>query len=165
MIIIIAILAAIAIPTFLGQRNKANDAAAKSLVRNAMTAIESLYVDNRTFEDMAAADLMAIEPSITFQAGTLLGAATGADAGLNQVAYTGDDDDTYQVGTNSKSGTAFGVNVDKKAGGGNTFYKGGQALQQVPLGRPALRSMSLPAVVCGDRAGSCCGNGLGNGPA
>ena len=48
-IIIIAILAAIAIPTFLGQRSKAQDAAAKSLVRNAMTSIESSYVDNQTF--------------------------------------------------------------------------------------------------------------------
>ncbi len=48
-IIIIAILAAIAIPTFLGQRQKAQDAAAKSLVRNAMTAIEASYVDNQTF--------------------------------------------------------------------------------------------------------------------
>ncbi len=46
-IIIIAILAAIAIPTFLGQRQKAQDAAAKSIVRNAMTAIETDYVDNR----------------------------------------------------------------------------------------------------------------------
>ena len=48
-IIIIAILAAIAIPTFLGQRQKAQDASAKSLVRNSMTAIESAYVDLRTF--------------------------------------------------------------------------------------------------------------------
>src|SRR3990172_1941277 len=48
-IIIIAILAAIAIPTFLGQRAKAQDAAAKSLVRNAMTAMETVYVDGQTF--------------------------------------------------------------------------------------------------------------------
>ena len=54
-IIIIAILAAIAIPTFLGQRQKAQDAAAKSLVRNAMTAIESAYVDTRTFDPTNAA--------------------------------------------------------------------------------------------------------------
>ena len=67
-IIIIAILAAIAIPTFLGQRQKAQDAAAKSLVRNAMTAIESAYVDLRTFlpATMTADALKAIEPSITF---------------------------------------------------------------------------------------------------
>ncbi|HEY5529884.1 MAG TPA: prepilin-type N-terminal cleavage/methylation domain-containing protein [Thermoleophilia bacterium] len=39
-VIIVAILALIAIPTFLGQRQKAQDAAAKSLIRTAATAIE-----------------------------------------------------------------------------------------------------------------------------
>ena len=65
-IIIIAILAAIAIPTFLGQRQKAQDAAAKSLVRNAMMAVESAYTDTRDFEDVTAAMLTDIEPSIVF---------------------------------------------------------------------------------------------------
>ncbi len=69
-IIIIAILAAIAIPTFLGQRSKAQDASAKSLVRNAMTAMESAYVDSRTYDPTTVdADVLnAIEPSITFAA-------------------------------------------------------------------------------------------------
>ncbi len=58
--------------------------------------------DNRTFEDMAAADLMAIEPSITFQAGTRLPGRYRRRCGPEPVAYTGDDDDTYQVGTNSQ---------------------------------------------------------------
>ena len=69
-IIIIAILAAIAIPTFLGQRQKAQDAAAKSLVRNAMTAIESTYVDTRSDSPTATTRhgrrALIIEPSITF---------------------------------------------------------------------------------------------------
>ncbi len=68
-IIIIAILAAIAIPTFLGQRQKAQDAAAKSLVRNAMTAMESDYVDTRDFSAAGKASLELIEPAITFTQG------------------------------------------------------------------------------------------------
>src|SRR3954453_10749683 len=40
-ILIIGILAAIALPTFLGQQKKAQDAAAKSDVRNAVTQVES----------------------------------------------------------------------------------------------------------------------------
>ena len=48
-VIIIAILAVIAIATFLGQRQKARDAAAKSLIRNAATAIETGYVDEGSF--------------------------------------------------------------------------------------------------------------------
>ena len=43
-IIIIAILAGIAIPTYLGQREKAQDAAAVSLVRNALTVVESAHI-------------------------------------------------------------------------------------------------------------------------
>ena len=40
-VIIIGLLAAIAIPAFLGQRDKANDASSKSLVRNGATAVEA----------------------------------------------------------------------------------------------------------------------------
>jgi type IV pilus assembly protein PilA len=45
-ILIIGILAAIAIPAFLNQRNKAYDAAAKSNVRTAATAEETYATDN-----------------------------------------------------------------------------------------------------------------------
>ena len=44
-ILIIGILAAIALPTFLGQQKKAQDAAAKSDVRNAVTQVESCLAD------------------------------------------------------------------------------------------------------------------------
>lgn len=130
-IIIIAILAAIAIPTFLGQRQKAQDAAAKSLVRNAMTAYESQYVDNRTFAvaTVTAAVLQAIEPSITFSAaaghvaaadgGTLVGGSAAAE---DTVDYFGDAT-TYSIATLSESANEFGVYVSKTAGGGTTFVK------------------------------------------
>ena len=45
-ILIIGILAAIAIPTFLNQKSKANDASAESLARNAATAAETYATDN-----------------------------------------------------------------------------------------------------------------------
>ncbi len=131
-IIIIAILAAIAIPTFLGQRQKAQDAAAKSLVRNAMTAIESSYVDNQTFvpATMDATALKAIEPSITFA--NLVNASTAATAvaSSNTVNYDGTLS-TYEVGVKSVSGKVFGVFVNKTAAKvgtndpGNNFYVGG----------------------------------------
>ena len=47
-ILIIGILAAIALPTFLGQQKKAQDASAKSDVRNAVTQIESCLADATT---------------------------------------------------------------------------------------------------------------------
>ena len=45
-ILIIGILAAIAIPSFLGQKNKANDASAKELARTAETTAETISTDN-----------------------------------------------------------------------------------------------------------------------
>ena len=44
-ILIIGILAAIALPTFLGQKDKAKDASAKSDVRNAVSQMESCLTD------------------------------------------------------------------------------------------------------------------------
>jgi type IV pilus assembly protein PilA len=48
-IIIIGILAAIAIPTFLNQRKKGWEASAKSALKNAATAQESYFTDNSVY--------------------------------------------------------------------------------------------------------------------
>src|SRR5512134_783711 len=80
-VIIIGLLAAIAIPAFLGQRNKANDAAAKSLVRNGATAMEAFYSDGNTYLGADDVKLKAIEPNIAWS-------ATLSDAGLDQVKYS-----------------------------------------------------------------------------
>jgi type IV pilus assembly protein PilA len=50
-ILIIGILAGIALPTFLGQRTKGQDAAAKSDARNAVSQIESCFTDQQTYAD------------------------------------------------------------------------------------------------------------------
>ena len=49
-ILIIGILAAIALPTFLGQRAKAQDSSAKSDVRNAVSQMESCFTDAQTYD-------------------------------------------------------------------------------------------------------------------
>ena len=119
-VVIIAVLASIAIPTYLGARQKAFDAAAKSLVRNARTAIEAYYVDNRTFATATAATLKAIEPSITFTLRN--GCATGAtaDASTKNVNFGTLAAESFQVGSKSKSGKVFGITVNKTTGA-NTF--------------------------------------------
>src|SRR3954462_15255494 len=48
-ILIIGILAAIALPAFLGQRSKAQDADAKSNARNLVTQFESCYTDSQDY--------------------------------------------------------------------------------------------------------------------
>ena len=49
-ILIIGILAAIALPAFLGQRAKGQDASAKSNVRNMVSALESCYAQEQNYD-------------------------------------------------------------------------------------------------------------------
>ena len=55
-ILIIGILAAIALPAFLGQRSKGQDSSAKSAARNLVSAIESFYATNKTYVGAASDD-------------------------------------------------------------------------------------------------------------
>jgi type IV pilus assembly protein PilA len=92
-ILIIGILAAIALPAFLNQRTKAQDASAKTAVRNARTSLETFHTDQQTY-DADVATLIALEPS--------LGEAPG-------LVVTGTD-------------TTFTVSVDSKASNGGGTY-------------------------------------------
>jgi type IV pilus assembly protein PilA len=64
-ILIIGILAAIALPSFLSQKGKANDAAAKSQVRTAQTAIETYATDHAgSYAGAILANLQEYEPTL-----------------------------------------------------------------------------------------------------
>jgi type IV pilus assembly protein PilA len=67
-ILIIGILAAIALPAFLNQREKAQDSESKSGARTAQTALETLYTDHQSYKPAGVADIKAelvnIEPAI-----------------------------------------------------------------------------------------------------
>ena len=70
-ILIIGILAAIAIPSFLSQKSKAYDASAKELARTAQTTMETYATDhNGSYEKVTAAELKELEPSIKTAAGS-----------------------------------------------------------------------------------------------
>jgi type IV pilus assembly protein PilA len=81
-VLIIAILIAIAIPTFLGLRKRAQDRAAQSDLRNALTAAKAYYTDDDTYDPAGAAVFNAaegalVEPSLTWNNGpTVQGAVT-----------------------------------------------------------------------------------------
>ena len=61
-VLIIAILLAIAIPTFLGARNSANARATQSNLRNALTAEQTQWTNTQAF----SGDLSSIESSLTW---------------------------------------------------------------------------------------------------
>jgi type IV pilus assembly protein PilA len=64
-ILIIGILAAIAIPAFLSQKSKANDAAAKTQVGTMQTAMETYSTENSgTYAGASVAKLQEIEPTL-----------------------------------------------------------------------------------------------------
>lgn len=63
-VLIIGVLAAIAIPSFLSQTGKSHDAAAKVTARTAQQAIETYYTDAKSYATDAAT-LRGIEPALT----------------------------------------------------------------------------------------------------
>jgi prepilin-type N-terminal cleavage/methylation domain-containing protein len=58
-LIVIGVLLAIAVPSVLGQRNRANDAVAASSLRQAAPAIKGYFQDNETYAGMSPAGLRA----------------------------------------------------------------------------------------------------------
>lgn len=121
-VLIIGILAAIAIPAFLGQKKGAQDSNSKSLLRNAAIALESYYSDNQDFSvpgtavtALASTDLDAIEPNITWTTGTAAPAVTATTVQSKEdevfVAALGGSatvaPDRYQLFTVSASGNPF----------------------------------------------------------
>ena len=97
-VLIIAILIAIAIPTFLGARQRAQDRAAQSDLRNALTAEKTFYTDGESFTAVTAS-MTAIEPSLTWNVSNDKGPMVTVDAAFNQVCLE----------RKSKSGTVFAI--------------------------------------------------------
>ena len=94
-ILIIGILAAIALPAFLGQRSKGQDADAKSAARNLVSAVESFYATNQTYAG-AAADTDVTQSGV-------YGAGNG-QASLPSATATG-----YTIVGQSASGNFFTI--------------------------------------------------------
>jgi len=68
-LVIISVLMAIAVPTFLSARSTANVRAAQSDLRTALVAANTVYIDAQSFENMTVTDLSAAEPSIHWNDG------------------------------------------------------------------------------------------------
>jgi len=67
-VLIIGILLAIAIPTFLGARTRAQDGVAKSSLRNALTAANVIFTDSETYSTATSAAMAIAEGSLTYAA-------------------------------------------------------------------------------------------------
>jgi len=101
-ILIIGILAAIALPAFLSQRTRAQDAEAKAVVRNARTTLETFHTDRQTYDTTTAA-LIDMEPGL-------------ADA--HNLGLTGTTD-TFTISVDSKASDGGGTYTIRLAAGGD----------------------------------------------
>ena len=105
-ILIIGILAAIALPTFLGQREKAQDGSAKSDARNLVSHMESCFTDSQTYAGCNTS-LTAANTGLPLVAG---GAANAAAVPNGQAAVlTGATATDYTVVGKSQNGRAFTI--------------------------------------------------------
>jgi type IV pilus assembly protein PilA len=93
-ILIIGILAAIALPAFLGQRQKGQDSAAKSDARNLVSHMESCFTVDETYTGCETSDDV-------LDSGLPLGTADG------EVQVSGGTDNGYTITAYSESGTDF----------------------------------------------------------
>ena len=114
-ILIIGILAAIAIPSFLNQKSKANDASAKELARTAQTASETYATDhNGVYTGLSPAALNTIEKTIPITVST-----TNAYLSAAASTTTNTTDDGYTVTATSTTGNTFTISRD---GNGNVTH-------------------------------------------
>jgi type IV pilus assembly protein PilA len=113
-VLIIAILIAIAIPQFLGARQRAQDSAAKSDLRNGLTAEKTSYTDTQAYTAVSAT-LLAIEPSLKW--------------GTAPVVTVGDvvagDGNVVCLQEASKSGTTFSIADVATGASAGTYYNKG----------------------------------------
>lgn len=108
-VLIIGILIAIALPTFLGARQRAQNRAAQSDLRNAMAAAKTYFTDSDSYAGLNAAAGGAIEPSLTWVNGAV--GNTSRQVGIRLANATQIVMEAY-----SNSGTTFCIADDATVG-------------------------------------------------
>jgi len=147
-VLIIAILIAIAIPQFLGARSRAQDRAAQSSLRNALTAAKTAYTDQSSYGQATSTDLPAIEPSLTYVAGNV---ASADQAGppvvpsfkvisVNVNSVVAGDNQIWEAAVLSKSGKCFWIKDVASGNGAGTFYGSGATCTGVAADAAAAAS-------------------------
>jgi type II secretory pathway pseudopilin PulG len=106
-IIIIGILLAVAVPSYLGFRDRANNNAVKANVRAAVPAVEAFYSDNGTYTGMTIASLKAIDSGLKLESVTVLNAGAG-----------------YCIQSDTNADTSGGTNDHKLTGPGGEVVSG-----------------------------------------
>src|SRR4029077_8062456 len=92
-LVIIGILLAIAVPSYLGFKDRANKTAAKANVRAAIPAIEAFYSDHGTYVGSTIANL-----KLSYDAGLSLSTLNGQTASIYCAAATSGNQTAHRTG-------------------------------------------------------------------
>lgn len=122
-VLIIAILLAIAIPTFLGARNSANARAAQSNLRNALTSEQTAWTNNQTFIDSTtagpptgASQLAGIESNLNWvstatvtnkPSNSILATMPASESGVVVLTAMGNDNNCYSIAQVEQPDTTY----------------------------------------------------------
>jgi type IV pilus assembly protein PilA len=113
-IVIIAILAGIAVPSFLNQRGKGQDACAKTQLSTMRTTMETIFTDDDSYADITMARLHSEEPTIVVSGacGDNSVAVLGGIDGGSCNPDTGPTQRTYCISQSSATGRNFVLTKD-----------------------------------------------------
>jgi len=127
-VLIIGILVAIALPTFLGARSRAQDKAAESDLRNGFAAAKVFFTDSDTYFGFNVAAAQAVEPNLNWHAGGAAPTTTQVNIEVaGPLATT--NPSTLMLSRVSGSGTYFCIVDDGTSATG--IYKGTNAYTSV----------------------------------
>jgi type IV pilus assembly protein PilA len=117
-ILIIGILAAIAIPAFLNQKGKANDAAAKVQVRTGENAAETYATDHSgTYENMTAPALQEIEPTLNDTSAATFTVVSAAKSSYELKSVSRNSSDEFKIRNENGAITRTCVAASANKGG------------------------------------------------
>jgi len=129
-VLIIGILIAIGLPTFLGARTRAQNRAAQADLRNALVAAKTMYSDNSTYalaDATAVTGLESVEPSLCYVDGVTASVSSvavcpgsGSGGATVSVAVPAAPPEQWAAARLSASGTCYFVR-DQAAGPGTTY--------------------------------------------
>jgi len=129
-LLILAILLAIAIPTFLGVTGGANDRSAQSNINTALTSLKTAATqNNQTYTGLTQAIMSTNEPSLTWNQSTVATAATVTTQGPVDFYISADGNGTAVVSFSKNSKTCWWA-VDNLSGVVDTVGPYGATSQQ-----------------------------------